>query len=159
MVGCAFMIIRTLFFSAIFIFSSFLIQSSGYQWHRRVINSLSPAGWQRWLLMRRSLIEPAQVAFYIAYAPEACSLTDMAQAAGSRWTIEECFEMAKGSVGLDQYEVRSWEGWYRHITFSMLALALLTKLRQSLNKEEQEWSKKKVLSPLIAVFRRNRGQI
>lgn len=114
-----------------------------YQWHRRVINSLSPAGWQRWLLMRRSLIEPAQVAFYIAYAPEACSLTDMAQAAGSRWTIEECFEMAKGSVGLDQYEVRSWEGWYRHITFSMLALALLTKLRQSLNKEEQEWSKKK----------------
>ncbi len=46
---------------------------------------------------------------------------DMAQAAGSRWTIEECFEMAKGDVGLDQYEVRSWIGWYQHITLSLFA--------------------------------------
>ena len=49
--------------------------------------------------------------------------------AGSRWTIESCFEAAKGEVGLDQYEVRSWTGWYRHITLAMWALALLTVMR------------------------------
>ena len=45
--------------------------------------------------------------------------------AGTRWTIEECFEEAKGEVGLDQYEVRKWDGWYRHITLAMLAHACL----------------------------------
>ena len=49
--------------------------------------------------------------------------------AGSRWTIERCFEEAKGEVGLDHYEVRSWTGWYRHITLAMWAYALLTVLR------------------------------
>ena len=42
--------------------------------------------------------------------------------AGTRWAIEECFEEAKGQVGLDQYEVRRWDGWYRHITLAMLAM-------------------------------------
>jgi SRSO17 transposase len=51
--------------------------------------------------------------------------------AGTRWTIEECFEAAKGEVGLDQYEVRSWTGWHRHITLAMLALAYLTVLRKA----------------------------
>ena len=47
--------------------------------------------------------------------------------AGTRWAIEECFEEAKGEVGLDQYEVRRWDGWYRHIT---LAHAYLAAVRQ-----------------------------
>ena len=49
--------------------------------------------------------------------------------AGSRWTVESSFEAAKGEVGLDQYEVRSWTAWYRHITLAMWALALLTVMR------------------------------
>ena len=53
--------------------------------------------------------------------------------AGIRWTIEECFEEAKGQVGLDQYEVRKWEGWYRHITLAMLAHAYLAVVRQQAN--------------------------
>ncbi len=40
-------------------------------------------------------------------------------------------EEAKGEVGMDQYEVRSWAGWYRHITLAMWAHALLTVLRTS----------------------------
>ena len=51
--------------------------------------------------------------------------------AGTRWTIEACFEAAKGEVGLDQYEVRSWTGWHRHITLAMLAHAYLAVLRQT----------------------------
>ena len=49
--------------------------------------------------------------------------------AGSRWTVESSVEAAKGEVGLDQYEVRSWTAWYRHITLAMWALALLAMMR------------------------------
>ena len=51
--------------------------------------------------------------------------------AGVRWTIESCFQSAKGEVGLDSYEVRSWPSWYRHITLSMFAHAFLTVLKAS----------------------------
>ena len=67
----------------------------------------------------------------------------MAKAAGSRWNIQECFEMAKDEVGLDQYEVRSWVGWYRHITFAMFAIAFLTKLRWNLEQNEAKLLEKK----------------
>ena len=49
--------------------------------------------------------------------------------AGIRWAIEECIEEAKGQVGLDQYEVRRWDGWYRHITLALLAHAYLAVIR------------------------------
>jgi len=54
---------------------------------------------------------------------------EMVEAFGTRWTVEQCFEEAKSEVGLDEYQVRSWHGWYRHITLSMLALAFLAALR------------------------------
>ena len=50
--------------------------------------------------------------------------------AGTRWQVEQAFELAKGEVGLDEYEVRTWTGWYRHITLAMFALAYLTVVRQ-----------------------------
>ncbi len=60
-------------------------------------------------------------------APET-DLPTLVRVAGTRWTVEECFEAAKGEVGLDHYEVRSWHGWYRHITLAMIAHAYLTAL-------------------------------
>ena len=58
--------------------------------------------------------------------------------AGTRWAIEECFEEAKGQVGLDQYEVRRWDGWYRHITLAMLAQAYLSVIKhQALERGEK----------------------
>lgn len=57
----------------------------------------------------------------------------LARVAGLRWTVEECFEVAKQEVGLDDYEVRSWHGWYRHMTLAMLALAFLVAMRVKLN--------------------------
>ena len=56
-------------------------------------------------------------------------LSDLVRVAGTAWTIEASFEAAKGEVGLDQYEVRSWTGWHRHITLAMLAHAYLAVLR------------------------------
>ena len=74
------------------------------------INSDNPEGWERYFIIRKNIKDPDDVAFYIAFAPTTTSLKAMVEAAGSRWTTEECFEMAKGEVGLVQYEVRSWKG-------------------------------------------------
>ena len=74
---------------------------------------------------RRSLSDPADIAYYACYGPRRSSVADLAWTAGSRWHIEECFQQAKNEAGLDHYQVRSWRAWYAHITLSMLALAWL----------------------------------
>lgn len=87
------------------------------------------AGRQRWLLFRRSLSDPTDLAYYVVSGPKQTSLEVMVKVAGTRWAIEESFESAKGEVGLDHYEVRSWGGWYRHITLAIFAHAYLTVVR------------------------------
>ena len=63
-------------------------------------------GWQKRLLIRRAIVDPTEFAFYLTDAPITITLVDLVQVAGQRWTIEACFEAAKGEVGLDHYEVR-----------------------------------------------------
>lgn len=82
---------------------------------------------QHWLLIRRSQDDPTLLWFFLAFAPLGTALADLALAWGARWHIEEDFEAAK-DLGLDQYQVRSWTGWYRHITLVLLALAFLRAL-------------------------------
>jgi SRSO17 transposase len=89
---------------------------------------------ERWLLVRRSVADPADLAYFAVFAPAGLRLVDLARAAGRRWLVEECFEAAKQEVGLADYEVRSWRGWHRHVTLAMLALALLAGLRAGLNR-------------------------
>jgi SRSO17 transposase len=100
-----------------------------YDW--RWISLAAPVdpAWRRWLLVRRSLSEPTELTAYVVFAPPPTTLEEVVRVAGSRWTVESSFEAAKGEVGLDQYEVRSWTAWYRHITLAMWALALLTVMR------------------------------
>ena len=81
-------------------------------------------------MIRRSLAAPRELAFYLTYASDGTALSDLVKVAGTRWAIEACFEAAKGEVGLDQYEVRSWTGWHRHVTLAMLAHAYLAALRK-----------------------------
>lgn len=100
-----------------------------YAWARLPLNHVQGSEWERWLLIRKSLSDPEERTGYIAFAPAGTPLERLVQVAGTRWTIECCFESAKGEVGLDEYEVRSWHGWHRHITLAMLAHACLTVLR------------------------------
>jgi hypothetical protein len=79
---------------------------------------------------RRSVADPTELTFYLTHAPKDTSLTRLVRIAGLRWPIESLFEQGKGEVGLDQYEVRSWVGWHRHITLSMFALAYLAVVRK-----------------------------
>ena len=97
-----------------------------YDWARVPVRT---GAWRHgrghWLLARRSLKDPGDIAYYACYGPRRSRLVDLAWTAGSRWHIEECFQQAKNEAGLDHYQVRSWRAWHAHITLSMLALAWL----------------------------------
>jgi SRSO17 transposase len=96
-----------------------------YDWAWGRLPYWTVEGWAQWLLIRRSVTHPEELAFYRAFGREEATITDLARVAGTRWAIEEGFQRAKGEVGLDQYEVRRWEGWHRHITLCLLAHAFL----------------------------------
>lgn len=80
---------------------------------------------KHWLLLRRTPGDPTQITYYLVSGPIGTTLEVMARAIGARWCIEEEFENSK-DLGLDQYEVRSFVGWYRHVTLVLLSLAMLT---------------------------------
>lgn len=99
-----------------------------YRWTRFVVREVG-AERCRWLLARRGLEDTKADAFFVVSAPKETTLAEMVTVAGARWAIEECFQVAKGELGLDQYEVRSWAGWQRHVTLAMLAQAYLAVVR------------------------------
>jgi SRSO17 transposase len=105
-----------------------------YDWAcARVIESRHrlPAG-EHWLLARRSVTDPSEIAYYLSNAGAATTLPMLAWVASRRYTIEQCFEEAKDDVGLDQYEVRTWPSWHRHVTLTMMALAWLASVHAKL---------------------------
>ena len=101
-----------------------------YDWQRRELREPAPAGWQRWLLVRRSISDPCDLTAYRVFAPASTPMTALVRVAGTRWTVEESIQTAKGEVGLDHYEVRSWTGWYRHMTLALWAQAFLAVIRE-----------------------------
>ena len=115
-----------------------------YHWARtRVVESRDRLpGPDVWLLARRSLSDPTQLAYYLAYVPARTSLETKVRVASGRYTVEQCIEEAKGETGLDEYEVRFWHSWYRHITLSMMAHAWLASIRQ----QEQEKKVQELMS-------------
>jgi SRSO17 transposase len=100
-----------------------------YAWARVRINGAEDGKAEHWLLARRTLANPSEVAYFICHTPKRTALAEMARIAGIRWAIEETFQTAKGEAGLDHYQVRQYTGWYRHITLSMLAHAFLTAVK------------------------------
>jgi SRSO17 transposase len=96
-----------------------------YDWARIPIRIAWTPGRGHWLLARRSISRPDEIAYYVCYGPRRATLVDLAWIAGTRWRIEECFQQAKTDTGLDHYQVRTYRAWYAHITLSMLALAWL----------------------------------
>jgi len=82
-------------------------------------------GFERWLLIRRSIADPEELAYYLCFGPAGTTIDELVRVAGARWAIEECFQSAKNETGLDQYQVRRYDAWHRHITLAMLAHAYL----------------------------------
>jgi len=100
-----------------------------YDWRWRPLAAPLEPGWHRWLLVRRRLSTPMELTASIVFARQETTWAEVVRVAGTRWTIESSVEAATGEVGLDHDEVRSWTGWYRHMTLAMWALALLTVMR------------------------------
>ena len=138
-----------------------------YDWAAIPLSSPAPAGWQRWLVVRRSVHNSAQkdtLSYFLVFAKQTTTLAEMVSAIGSRWTVEQCFEVGKGEVGLADYEVRSWHGWYRHVTLALVAQAFLTVVRVQ---SQEEVGKKQLMrlpnpapsSPTssLSQFKRQRG--
>lgn len=105
-----------------------------YAWAWLPINHDLGPQWQRWLLIRKSRDETEELAYYLAFGPSRTTQTTLAKTAGARWSIEGGFESAKQEVGLADYEVRSWTGWFRHVTLSLLAHAVLAAVRRLADK-------------------------
>ena len=133
-----------------------------YDWARVRLDETTAQGWSKWVLFRRSIKSPEDIAYYRVFSPVESPLSEMVRTAGCRWTVEECFETGKGEVGLDQYEVRSWTGWYRHITLACLAHAFLTVMcSQAVNstskKKRTDMMTRTALNNSLAIFKTKRG--
>jgi SRSO17 transposase len=128
---------------------------------RLPLNPPLQEGFERWLLVRRSIEDPEDLAAYTVFAPEGTTLGTLARAAGSRWRVEIGFEEAKGEVGLAHYEVRSWHGWYRHITLALFAHAFLAAIRAEGRDIEASQSQKRAPKTAaknsLFAFKRKRG--
>ena len=102
-----------------------------YDWaYQRVIESRDglPAE-EVWLIARRSLTDPTDIAYFLSNASLETGLERLTQVAATRATIEQCLQTAKGETGLDEYEVRYWHSWHRHITLAMMAQTWLAAVR------------------------------
>src|SRR5262249_36098820 len=133
-----------------------------YDWHWLPLAQPMQPTWRRWLLVRRSVGDPTELTAFVVFAPPATTVAEDVQVAGMRWTIGSSFEAAKGEVGLDHYEVRSWTGWSRHITLAMWASALLAVVRARHLQNEVVVPKKMLVHPppnSLAAFKavRSRG--
>jgi SRSO17 transposase len=97
-------------------------------WVRRIPDPDSEVGdgaWARWIIARRRCQEPDERDYYLAWGPEETPVEELVAVPGARWRVEDSIKLAKSACGLADYEVRSYHGWYRHITLAMLAAAFL----------------------------------
>ncbi len=127
-----------------------------YDWQEIEIGFEPLEGWKRRLLIRRSKTASQELRAYACFAPSGTPIEKLVQIAGTRWTVERCFAESKSEVGLDQYEVRSYWGWYKHITFACLALALLTSLSGN-SLDGQTIQQHNPSSSSLEAFKKGRG--
>ena len=100
-----------------------------YDWARvSLLHWTRPKRWH-WLLVRRSITDPADLTYYVCFSLADVPLVELVRVAGHGWISEDTLQEARQEVGLDQYEVRKWTGWYRHITLALLAHAFLAVTR------------------------------
>lgn len=99
-----------------------------YDWLIVDINPGMTEGFKRSMLIRRSKSSQGELKAYICFAPLDIPRKKLVETAGTRWTVETCFKESKSEAGLDQYEVRSYDGWNKHIILACFAIAFLTVL-------------------------------
>ena len=102
-----------------------------YDWARIPIRRAVRHGRRGWVLARRCISDPTEIAYYVCFGQRGTRLRELVRVAGARWAVEESFQTAKNEVGLDHYQVRRYDAWYAHITLAMAAAAFLVATRAS----------------------------
>jgi SRSO17 transposase len=102
-----------------------------YDWARVSIRREFSTDRRGWVLARRSISDPTDIAYYVCYGKRGTRLRELVRVAGARCAVEESVQTAKNEVGLDNYQVRRYDAWYAHITLGMLAAAFLAATRAS----------------------------
>jgi len=96
-------------------------------------NSTLTGKWTRGLLIRRSIADDEDLAFFSTWCPKGTTMEKLVSVEGHRWAIEDSFETAKNELGLDHNETRSWHGWHRHVSLVMLAFTMMAVIRHHAN--------------------------
>jgi SRSO17 transposase len=132
-----------------------------YDWLCIELSAPPQQGWKRSLLIRRSTSDPSELTGYIVFARAATTLVELVRVAGTRWTVEESIQTAKGEVGLDHYEVRSFTGWYRHMSLAMWASAFLSVIRKETGADvaPKKGLPKRVERSSLAAFKAHRNLV
>lgn len=131
-----------------------------YDWHLVTLTTFPRPGWRRGILVQRSVSDPTEIKLHRCFFPEGTTLATLVHVAGCRWTIETDIEEAKGEVGLDHYEVRSWDGWHRHVSLSLLAHAFLAVTKatsHSADRAEEKGGPMHRQNQPMAAFKASRG--
>lgn len=127
-----------------------------YDWMWFDLGQSASQGFMRSMLIRRSKSDPEDLQAYLCCAPVNTPADKLVHIAGLRWTVECCFAETKSEVGMDHYEVRSYDGWYKHITLACLALSLLTVLSIH-SMDTKTFQEHDPVSNSLEAFKRGRG--
>jgi SRSO17 transposase len=82
-----------------------------------------------WLIAEWPPDKPEPVKYWLSTMPPTASLKTLVRLAKIRWRIEHDYRELKTGLGLDHFEGRSFLGWHRHVTLTVLAQAFATMLR------------------------------
>lgn len=107
-------------------------------WRYLELSTECAASMRRWLLIRRDADDPSADVYWLAYGPAGTTKVELVRVCDARWQVEECFAQAKGEVGMDHYEVRTWMAWHRFVTLCLLAHAYLAVVRHAARDETAE---------------------
>ncbi len=113
-----------------------LADTRGSPWLCLALSEEGETEMGHWLLVRRDADDPSDDRYWLAYGPAGTTREELVRVCDARWQVEECFAQAKGEVGMDQYEVRTWTAWHRFVTLCLLAHAFLIVVRHAARREE-----------------------
>jgi len=116
--------------------AAWLSEPESPTWMCLELSEACAEGMRRWLLIRRDADDPSDDAYWLTYGPAGTTEAELVRICDTRWQIEECFAQAKGEVGMDQYEVRTWTAWHRFVTLCLLAHAYLAVVRHAARDDE-----------------------
>jgi hypothetical protein len=77
-----------------------------------------------WLLISKDA-DTGEIKHSLCNAAENTSLKKLAKMQSSRYWVERAFQDAKENCGMDEYMIRSWNAWHRHMIMVMLAMLIL----------------------------------